>query len=58
MVGDQSLFTSSDGIERLWEISEPLLKNPPPVEPYARASWGPESIKRLVAPYHWHLPHV
>jgi Glucose-6-phosphate 1-dehydrogenase len=34
MVGDQSLFTRSDGIERLWEISEPLLENPPPVEPY------------------------
>ena len=58
MVGDQSLFTSSEGIERLWEISEPLLENPPPVEPYARGSYGPESIKRLVAPYHWHLPHA
>jgi len=58
MVGDQSLFTSSDGIERLWEISEPLLENPPPVEPYPVGSWGPESVKELIAPYHWHLPHV
>ena len=58
MVGDQSLFTSSDGIERLWEISEPLLENPPPVEPYAVGSYGPESVKQLIAPYHWHLPHV
>jgi glucose-6-phosphate 1-dehydrogenase len=58
MVGDQSLFTSSDGIERVWEISEPLLENPPPVEPYPRGSWGPESVKRLIAPYHWHLPHI
>jgi glucose-6-phosphate 1-dehydrogenase len=58
MVGDQSLFTRSDGIERLWEISEPLLENPPPVEPYPVGSWGPESIKRLIAPFHWHLPHV
>jgi glucose-6-phosphate 1-dehydrogenase len=58
MVGDQSLFTSSDGIERLWEISEPLLQNPPPVEPYAKGSYGPDSIKRLIAPYHWHLPHA
>jgi glucose-6-phosphate 1-dehydrogenase len=58
MVGDQSLFTSSDGIERVWEISEPLLENPPPVEPYAKGSWGPESVRRLIAPYHWHLPHV
>jgi glucose-6-phosphate 1-dehydrogenase len=58
MAGDQSLFTSSEGIERLWEISEPLLQNPPLVEPYAKGSWGPESIKRLIAPYHWHLPHA
>ena len=57
MVGDQSLFTRSDGIERLWEISEPLLENPPPVEPYPVGSYGPESIRRLIAPYHWHLPH-
>ena len=57
MVGDQSLFTRSDGIERLWEITEPLLENPPPVEPYPVGSYGPESIRRLIAPYHWHLPH-
>lgn len=56
MLGDQSLFTSSEGIERLWEVSEPLLTNPPPVEPYARGSWGPDSIERLVRPHHWHLP--
>ena len=58
MVGDQSLFTRSYGIERLWEISEPLLENPPPVEPYPVGSFGPESLKQLIAPYHWHLPHV
>jgi glucose-6-phosphate 1-dehydrogenase len=58
MVGDPSLFTRSDGIERLWEISTPLLEDPPPVEPYPVGSYGPESVKRLIAPYHWHLPHV
>ena len=41
MVGDPSLFTRSDGIERLWEISTPLLDNPPPVEPYERRVVGP-----------------
>ena len=56
MVGDQTLFTRSDSIERLWEISEPLLEKPPPVEPYAVGSWGPESVNRLIAPNHWHLP--
>ncbi len=55
MIGDQTLFTRSDSIERLWEISEPLLENPPPVGPYARGSWGPESVNRLVAPHRWHL---
>jgi len=56
MLGDQTLFTRADGVERLWEISAPLLENPPPVEPYAPGSWGPEpSLGRLVAPFHWHL---
>lgn len=56
MLGDQSFFTRSDGIERLWEISAPLLDAPPPVEPYAPGSWGPDSIDALVAPHRWHLP--
>jgi glucose-6-phosphate 1-dehydrogenase len=56
MIGDQSLFTSSNGIERLWEISEPLLENPPSAEPYEPGSWGPESVDKLIAPHHWHLP--
>ena len=58
MVGDQSLVTRSDGIARLWELSRPLLDDPPPVDPYPVGSFGPESVKRLIAPYHWHLPHV
>jgi glucose-6-phosphate 1-dehydrogenase len=56
MLGDQSLFTSSDGILRLWEISEPLLENPPPVETYSPGSWGPASVRKLIEPFHWHLP--
>jgi glucose-6-phosphate 1-dehydrogenase len=56
MLGDQSLFTSSDGIERLWEISTPLIENPPPVELYSPGSWGPDSIHRLIAPHRWYLP--
>ncbi len=56
MLGDQALFTSSDGIERLWEISMPLLDQPPEVEPYQPGSWGPDSARRIPAPYRWHLP--
>jgi glucose-6-phosphate 1-dehydrogenase len=55
MLGDQALFTRSDGIERVWEISEPLLTDPPPVQPYERGSWGPEGVDKLIAPYRWHL---
>jgi glucose-6-phosphate 1-dehydrogenase len=57
MIGDQSLFTSSDQIERLWAISQPLLENPPPIQPYAKGSWGPEpATDKLVGPFHWYLP--
>ena len=56
MVGDQSLFTRSDGIERLWEISMPLIDNPPPLQPYDPGSWGPASAEPLIAPHRWHLP--
>jgi glucose-6-phosphate 1-dehydrogenase len=55
MLGDQSLFTRADGIERVWEISEPLLTNPPPVEPYAVGSWGPDSVNKVIAPHRWFL---
>ena len=56
MLGRRALFTRSDGIERLWEVAAPLLKNPPPVEPYEKRSWGPAGMKRVVAPNHWCLP--
>jgi glucose-6-phosphate 1-dehydrogenase len=56
MLGDQALFTRSDSIERLWEISMPLLDDPPAVEPYRPGSWGPESVQRIPAPHRWHLP--
>jgi glucose-6-phosphate 1-dehydrogenase len=56
MVGDNTLFTRADGIERLWEISAPLLESPRPVERYEAGSWGPTSAEALLAPRRWHLP--
>lgn len=56
MLGDQSLFTDAAGIERLWEVAAPLLQSPPPVEPYARGSWGPDSLRELIRPHRWYLP--
>ncbi|MEQ6903582.1 glucose-6-phosphate dehydrogenase [Nocardioides sp. YIM 152588] len=54
--GDRTLFTSADGIERLWEVSAPLLENPPIIRPYRQGSYGPNQIHQLVAPYAWRLP--
>jgi glucose-6-phosphate 1-dehydrogenase len=56
MRDDHTLFTTAEGIERLWEVSKPLLEAPPPVRPYAPGSWGPKSIHQLVAPHSWRLP--
>jgi glucose-6-phosphate 1-dehydrogenase len=57
MLGDRTLFTGSDGIERLWEVSAPLLEDPPPVRSYPVGSWGPQEIDALIAPRRWHLPN-
>ncbi len=54
--GDHTLFTTADGVERLWEISEKLVNDPPPVRPYAPGSWGPNQIHQLIAPRGWRLP--
>jgi glucose-6-phosphate 1-dehydrogenase len=56
MRGDHTLFTTAAGIERLWEVSTPLLEAPPPVRTYAQGSWGPNAIHQLVAPRAWRLP--
>jgi glucose-6-phosphate 1-dehydrogenase len=56
MRGDHTLFTTAEGIERLWEVSMPLLESPPPVKSYAPGSWGPNAIHQLIAPHAWRLP--
>jgi glucose-6-phosphate 1-dehydrogenase len=56
MIGDRTLFTTAEGIERLWGVSEPLLADPPPVKPYPQGSWGPSEIGALIAPHSWRLP--
>jgi glucose-6-phosphate 1-dehydrogenase len=57
LLGDHTLFTRADGIERLWDVSAPLLERPPDARPYPRGSWGPADIDELVAPHRWHLPY-
>ena len=56
MIGDHTLFTRADGIERLWEVSTPFLEDPGPVHRYAPGSWGPKEVDGLIAPRAWYLP--
>ena len=56
MICDRTLFTTAEGVERLWEISEPLLERPPIPRHYPRGSWGPAEIGALIAPHEWRLP--
>jgi glucose-6-phosphate 1-dehydrogenase len=56
MRGDHTLFTTAEGIESLWERSEPLLADPPPAKLYEPGTWGPNAIHQLIAPNAWRLP--
>ncbi|PJF34661.1 MAG: glucose-6-phosphate dehydrogenase [Candidatus Thermofonsia Clade 1 bacterium] len=58
--GDASLFVRSDGIERSWQIIDPIIAGwqsakAPPLVTYARGSWGPEAADQLLARegHHW-----
>jgi glucose-6-phosphate 1-dehydrogenase len=55
MEGDHSLFIRQDGVERAWEILQPLLENPPPITFYELGTWGPPEADALIAPRKWHI---
>ena len=56
LVGHRAFFTTSEAIERLWQVSDPVLRDPPRLELYEPGSWGPPSAQTLIAPRRWHLP--
>jgi glucose-6-phosphate 1-dehydrogenase len=59
MIGDAKRFTRQDLVEQCWRVMQPLLDNPPPVHPYAKASWGPEEAEDVIAGSgRWHDPWV
>ena len=58
MLGDGTLFTSAEGIERLWAVSADVLEHPGPMHPYPQGSWGPQAAQDLVAPNRWRLPEA
>jgi glucose-6-phosphate 1-dehydrogenase len=53
MVGDPSLFTRNDEVERAWEILEPILNAwqagaGGPLHFYGAGSWGPPAADELL----------
>jgi glucose-6-phosphate 1-dehydrogenase len=59
MEGNSTRFTRQDSVEETWRVLQPLLDAPPPVQPYAKGSWGPDAADRLVSGFgRWHGPWV
>jgi glucose-6-phosphate 1-dehydrogenase len=56
MMNDRLLFTRNDQIERLWQVSAPLLESPPEPLVYPKGSWGPQPALRLPIDPGWRLP--
>ena len=55
MQGDHSLFIRQDGVERAWEILQPVLEHPSSIHAYEPGSWGPAEADALIAPRKWHV---
>ncbi len=45
--GEQTLFTRSDEVDRLWQVVQPVIEDPPALHPYPRGSWGPQAALDL-----------
>ena len=48
IIGDHQYFTREDSVEETWRIIQPLLDNPPEVQPYTPGSWGPAAAESIV----------
>jgi glucose-6-phosphate 1-dehydrogenase len=48
MIGDQTLFVTSDFTETAWRLYDPLLTGDRLVHPYTAGSWGPREADVLV----------
>jgi glucose-6-phosphate 1-dehydrogenase len=59
LLGDSTRFTRQDGVEETWRVFQPLLDSPPPVQPYAPGTWGPDAANGLLEGFGtWHEPWV
>ncbi len=53
MRGDQTLFIGQEGLERAWEVLQPVFDDLPPAIPYDPGTWGPAEAEALIAPRRW-----
>jgi glucose-6-phosphate 1-dehydrogenase len=51
---DHTLFIREDEVERGWQVVQPVLDQPPPIQMYPAGSWGPPAADRIARPGHWH----
>jgi glucose-6-phosphate 1-dehydrogenase len=59
LAGESIRFTRQDAVEETWRVFQPLLDAPPPVQPYAPGSWGPEAANELLSGHgRWHGPWI
>jgi glucose-6-phosphate 1-dehydrogenase len=59
LVGESIRFTRQDAVEETWRVFQPLLDSPPPVQPYAPGSWGPDEANGLLSGYGtWRGPWI
>jgi len=54
--GDPTLSITTEEIELLWRLFDPLLRHPPRPRSYPRHSWGPVEALRLPGSRGWRLP--
>jgi glucose-6-phosphate 1-dehydrogenase len=55
MRGDQTLFIRQEGLERAWEVLDPVFADLPPVHRYDPGTWGPAEADSLIAPRRWEI---
>jgi glucose-6-phosphate 1-dehydrogenase len=55
LIGDRSLFTTSEGLAQTWRALQPVLDHRPEVHPYEPGSWGPVQANALTGEHGWLL---
>ncbi|MHA6796727.1 glucose-6-phosphate dehydrogenase [Pseudonocardia bannensis] len=56
MRGDQTLFTSTEEVELLWRLTDPILAHRPEPVIYPRRSYGPQEALALTGEFRWRVP--